>query len=403
LTVEIRPARAEEFPGVIGPIFHYFGGPPSADFAESVGLLIPHDRAHAAFDGGALVGSASVFPLETSIPGRFIRAAGVTLVGVLPTHRRRGILHSLMRAQLDDIHERGEPMAYLWASEDALYGRYGYGVASFTGNIQLRHDRAAFYREFEPAGLLRVVDAEEALEPFSQIQRRAAAQHPGMFVRTPDWWRTRRLADPEWRRDGGGEMVRVLLELDGRPAGYALYRLHFSAERGIPTGYTSVIEAMGDSPEATREIWRFLLSIDWMDRVRAGLIPLDHELFLLLREPRRLTFDHRDGLWVRLVDVETALNARTYKRGEPVVFELSDEFCPWNEGTWEVGPGGAARSNGEPELRLDASAIGSAYLGGFSFGELARAGRIEELADGALDRADALFRADRYPWCPEIF
>jgi predicted acetyltransferase len=133
------------------------------------------------------------------------------------------------------------------------------------------------------------------------------------------------------------------------------------------------------------------------------LIPLDHELFLLLREPRRLTFDHRDGLWVRLVDVETALNARTYKRGEPVVFELSDEFCPWNEGTWEVGAGGAARSNGEPELRLDASAIGSAYLGGFSFGELARAGRIEELADGALDRADALFRADRYPWCPEIF
>ena len=403
MTLEIRPARAEEFPGVIGPIFHYFGGAPSADFAESVRVLIPHDRIHAAFDGGAVVGSGGVLPFETSIPGGFVRAAGVTLVGVLPTHRRRGILRSLMRAQLDDIHERGEPMAYLWASEDALYGRYGYGVASFTGNIQLRRDRAAFYREFEPAGLIRVVDAEQAVEPFSQIQRRAAAQHPGMFIRTPDWWRTRRLADPEWRRDGGGEMVRVLLELDGRPAGYALYRLHFSAERGIPTGYTSVIEAMGDSPEATREIWRFLLSIDWMDRVRAGLIPLDHELFLLLREPRRLTFDHRDGLWVRLVDVETALNARTYKPGEPVVFELSDEFCPWNEGTWEVGPGGAARSNREPELRLDASAIGSAYLGGFSFGELARAGRIEEVADGALDRADALFRADRYPWCPEIF
>jgi predicted acetyltransferase len=403
LTVEIRPARAEDFPGAIEPIFHYFGQPPSADFTESVGLLVPHDRIHAAFDDGAVVGSASVFPFETSIPGGFVRAAGVTLVGVLPTHRRRGILRSLMRAQLDDIHERGEPMAYLWASEDALYGRYGYGVASFTGNIQLRRDRAAFYREFEPAGLVRVVGAEQAVEPFSQIQRRAAAQHPGMFIRTPDWWRTRRLADPEWRREGGGEMVRVLLELDGRPAAYALYRLHFSAERGIPTGYTSVIEALGDSPAATREIWRFLLSIDWMDRVRAGLIPLDHELFLLLREPRRLGFDHRDGLWVRLVDVETALNARTYKPGEPVVFELSDDFCPWNSGTWEVGPGGAARSTGEPELRLDASALGSAYLGGFSFGQLARAGRIEELADGALDRADALFRADRYPWCPEIF
>jgi predicted acetyltransferase len=403
LRVEIRTAAPEELPGAIGPIFHYFGGPPGEDFAESVRLLVPHDRIHAAFDDGVVVGSASVFPFETSVPGGFVRAAGVTLVGVLPTHRRRGILRSLMRTQLDDVHERGEPIAYLWASEDALYSRYGYGVASFTGNIELSRDRAAFYRDFEPEGLIRVVEAEEAIEPFSEIQRRAAAQHPGMFVRTPDWWRSRRLADPEWRREGGGEMVRVLLELDGRPAGYALYRLHFSAERGIPKGFTSVIEALGDSPAATRELWRFLLSIDWMERVRAGLLPLDHELFLLLQEPRRLTFNYRDGLWVRLVDVETALNARTYKPGESIFFELTDEFCPWNSGAWEVGPEGASRSDREPELRLDASALGSVYLGGFTFAQLARAGRIEELRDGALDRADALFRTDRYPWCPEIF
>lgn len=401
--IEIRAAAAEDYPAAIEPIFHYFGGPPTADFTDSIRLLIPPDRIHAAFDDGAVVGSASVFPLEASVPGGFVRAAGVTLVGVLPTHRRRGILRSLMRTQMDDIHERGEPIAHLWASEDPLYGRYGYGVASFTGNIELLRDRAAFYRDFEPEGRMRVVDAEEAVEPFSEIQRRAAAQHPGMFVRTADWWRSRRLADPEWRREGGGEMVRILLELDGRPAGYALYRLHFSAERGVPKGYTSVIEALGDSPTATREIWRYLVSIDWMDRVRAGLLPLDHELFLLLREPRRLRFDHRDGLWVRLVDVDAALNARTYKPGDSVVFELADEFCPWNVGTWEVGPEGAARSERDPELRLDASALGSAYLGGFTFGRLAGAGRVEELVGGALDRADTLFRADRYPWCPEIF
>lgn len=403
MNVEIRAATAEEFPGVIEPIFHYFGRPPSADFTESVAQLVPADRIHAAFDDGVVVGSASVFPFETSVPGGFVRAAGVTLVGVLPTHRRRGILRSLMRAQLDDIQERGESMAYLWASEDALYGRYGYGVASFTGNIDLHRDRAAFYREFDPVGLIRIVDADDAVEPFSQVQRRAAAEHPGMFVRTPEWWRSRRLADPEWRREGGGEMVRILLELDGRPAGYALYRLHFSMDRGIPRGYTSVIEAVGDSPEATRELWRYLVSIDWMERVRAGLLPLDHELFLLLREPRRLTFNQRDGLWVRLVDVETALNARTYKPGGSVFFELTDELCPWNSGTWEVGPEGGSRSNRDAELRLDASALGSAYLGGFTLGQLARAGRVEELVDGALNRADALFRSDRYPWCPEIF
>jgi predicted acetyltransferase len=403
LSYEIRPATPEEFPEVIGPIFHYFGGPPSADFAESVAQLIPPDRIHAAFDDGAVVGSASVFPFEMSIPGAFVRAAGVTLVGVLPTHRRRGILRSLMRAQLDDIHERGEPIAYLWASEDPLYGRYGYGIASFTGNIELRRDRAAFYRDFEPAGRIRVVTTDEAIEPFSQIQRTAAAQHPGMFVRTPEWWQSRRLADPEWRREGGGELVRALLELDGRPAGYALYRLHFSMERGIPNGYTSAIEVVGDSAQATRELWRFLLGIDWMDRVHAALLPLDHELFLLLREPRRLTFNQRDGLWVRLVDLEAALNARSYKPGEPVVVDVADEFCPWNAGIWELGAEGVSRSSGAPELRLDAAALGSAYLGGFTFRQLARAGRVEELAEGALDRADTLFRADRYPWCPEIF
>jgi predicted acetyltransferase len=403
LSFEIRASVAEDFPSAIAPIFHYFGGPPSADFAQAFERLAPTDRIHAAFDDGSVVGSASVYPFQTSIPGGFARAAGVTMVGVLPTHRRRGILRGLMRAQLEDIHERGEPMAYLWASEDALYGRYGYGVASFSGNIELRRDRAEFYREFERRGKVRLLSVDEALEPFADIQRRAAAQYPGMFIRTPDWWRHRRLADPEWRRDGGGEMVRALLEVDGRPAAYALYRLHFSAQRGIPNGYTSVIEAVGDSPEATREIWRFLLDIDWMERIRAGLIPLDHELFLLLREPRRLTFDYRDGLWVRLVDVEAALAARSYSPGDPVVVEVADELCPWNAGTWEVGEEGASRTGRQPELRLDVSALGSTYLGGFTFTQLARAGRVEELAQGALNRGDSLFRTDRYPWCPEIF
>ena len=403
MSIEIRPATAEEFPDVVRPIMHYFGRSPGDEFAARFGPIIPPERIHAAWDDGQVVGSGGVFPFETGVPGGLARAAGVTLVGVLPTHRRRGIFNDLRRAQIDDVHERGELIAYLWASEDSLYGRFGYGVASFCGNIDLRRDRIAFHRNFEPEGPVRLLDADEAVEPFSAIQRAAAERHPGMFVRTPEWWRSRRLADPEWGREGGGEMVRVLLELDGRPAAYALYRLHFSAERGIPNGFTSVIEAVGDSPEATRGIWRYLVDIDWMARVRAHLLPLDHELFLLLRDPRHLRFELRDGLWVRLVDVEAALNSRSYKPGEPVVIEVEDEFCPWNAGRYRVGPDGAERTDANAELRLPVQSLGSVYLGGFGFGDIARAGRVEELADGALDRADALFRADRYPWCPEIF
>jgi predicted acetyltransferase len=401
--IEIRACRLEDFPAAASPISHYFGRTPGPEFLERFGRLLPPDRMHAAFEDGAVVGSGGVFPFEIGVPGGMARAAGVTMVAVMPTHRRRGIFGDLMRALLADIHEREEPIAYLWASEDSLYGRYGYGIASVSGGVELKRDRIDYYRDFEDDGAVRLVGVDEAVEAFSAIQRQAAARYPGMFVRTPEWWRDRRLADPEWGREGGGEMVRALLEIDGRPAAYALYRLHFSAERGISAGFTSVIEAVGDSPEATRAIWRYLLDVDWMDRVRAHLLPLDHELFLLLRDPRRLRFNLRDGLWVRLVDVEAALNARAFKPAEPVVIEVRDELCAWNDGRYLVGAEGVERTDGEAELSMPVTSLGSAYLGGFTFGELARAGRVEEVADGALDRADSLFRADRSPWCPEIF
>ena len=405
MTLDVRACGPDDFPAALAPIFHYFGRTPGPETAERFGPILPPERIHGAFEDGAVVGSGGVFPFETSVPGgRFVRAAGVTLVGVLPTHRRRGILRRLMRAQLDDVHERGEPIAYLWASEDALYGRFGYGIASFTGSIELPLERSAFHPGAPaPAARFRPADMDEAIQVFSRIQRRAAEQHPGMFVRTPEWWRHKRLPDPEAYREGGGEMIRVLLELDGRPAGYALYRLHWAHDGGIASGFVNVIEAVGDSREATAALWRYLLDTDWMASAKAHLLPLDHELLLLLAEPRQARFRFRDGLWVRLVDVEAALRARVLNEAEPITISVRDEFCPWNDGTWLVTPDGAERTDREAEIALPIAALGSAYLGGFSFAELLRASRIEERRAGAVSRADALFRADRYPWCPEIF
>ena len=404
MSIEIRVCGPDDLPGALAPIFHYFGRTPDEKTMERFGPILPPDRVHAAFEDGEVVGSGGVFPFETSVPGGgFVNAAGVTLVGVLPTHRRRGVFKDLMQAQLADMHERGEPIAYLWASDDSLYGRFGYGIASFTLSFEARLDRTVFHTDFEFRGRFRAVDVEEAVAAFAPLQRQAAERHPGMFVRTPEWWRSKRLPDPDWAHGGGGEMMRMLLELDGEPAGYALYRLHWSADHGVPTGFVNVIEAVGVSDDATRELWRFLLDTDWMDRAKAELLPLDHELQLLVAEPRRLNLAFRDGLWVRVVDVETALNARTFKPGEPVVLDVQDELCPWNAGRWRVGPEGAERTDAQAELSLPVTSLGSVYLGGFGYGELAGAGRVEELAEGALDRADALFRTDRYPWCPEIF
>jgi predicted acetyltransferase len=206
---------------------------------------------------------------------------------------------------------------------------------------------------------------------------------------------------PEWRRRGGGDLQCVVLESDHGYVAYALYPLNLLLDRGVQSGTVDVVAAMGDSVEATRAIWRYLLDVDWMARVKAGLLPLDHPLLLLLAEPRRLRFSIRDGLWVRLVDVGVALSARSYTANDSVVVEIVDELCPWNQGRWRVGASGVERTDGAPELRCDVTALGSVYLG-FTWAPLARAFRVEAMRDGAITRADALFHSDRAPWCPEI-
>jgi predicted acetyltransferase len=126
-------------------------------------------------------------------------------------------------------------------------------------------------------------------------------------------------------------------------------------------------------------------------------------LFLLLATPRRMRYRMGDSLWIRPVDVGAVLSGREYSGDGSIVFEIKDEFCPWNERRWKLEDGTAARTDADAELSLPVQSLGSALLGGVSFAELSRAGRVEELTDGALARADALFRWDRHPWCPEIF
>jgi predicted acetyltransferase len=402
MTVDVRPCSSrEELKQALGPIWHFFGGAPTDDRMERFAAVLPLERMLAASVDGTVAGGAGAFPFDLTVPGGRVKAAGVTVVGVFPTHRRRGVLRAMMRFQLDQAHENGEPIAYLWASEETIYGRFGYGLASLAGAFDLRRDRAAFAQPFERRGRLRLIDEDEALHAIPPVYDAVAAETPGMFRRTPTWWEARVLADPEFRRGGGGEMQRVVVEMDGRAEGYALYRLHMSFEAGLPTGFTNVIEAMGTTPEATREIWRYLFDIDWMNSIKAGLLPVDHPLFFLLAEPRRMGFRVTDALWVRLVDVGAALAARSYREGPSLVIEVADGFCPWNEGRYRV-PGGE-RTDADPDLRVDVTTLGSVYLGGFTFAELARALRVEEVAPGGIARADTLFDTDRAPWCPETF
>lgn len=394
----------EEMRMAVSPIWHYFGrSAPSEDQIEPLARVLPAERVHAAWAGDRVIGGAGAFPFELTVPGGRVRAAGVTVVGVLPSHRRRGVLRAMMRAQLDACRAQGESVAYLWASEDTIYARFGYGVASLAAEVDVVRERSAFYAPAESPGQTQLVPLGEAEPLVAPVWERVAAVTPGMFARSSAWWQARALTDPAWRRRGGGELQCAVLEVHGRSTAYALYRLNPGYDRGIQTGSLDVVEALGDSPESTRAIWRFLLDIDWIARVRAGLLPLDHPLVLLMAEPRRLRLSMRDGLWVRLVDVGAALAARSYATTGSVVIEIADEFCPWNQGRWRVAAGVVERTSDSADLSGDVTALGSAYLGGFTWAQLARSLRVTELRPGAVARADALFCRDVAPWCPEIF
>ena len=393
----------EEFTAAVLAIGQYFGLAGEEEWIGRFAHVLPIERTLAARERGATIGGAGSIPFELSVPGASVPTAGVTVVGTYPTHRRRGVLTALMRAQLDDVHERGEPLAALWASEETIYGRFGYGPASFVGEILLRREYTTFAEPFSAEGRVRIVDHDEALRTFPRIWNAVRRRTPGMTSRSRAWWETRTLYDAPDNRAGGGPKRLALLERDGRPEGYAIYRHKPKWELGVSEAELSVIEAIALDGRPTAELWRYLLDVDWYAYLKSWLLPPDHPLFFLLATPRRMQYRLGDGIWVRLVDVGEALSARRYAADGDVVVDVRDSFCPWNEGRWRIADGVARRTRAAAHLRCNVSALGAAYLGGVRFPQLVLAGRVEELRRGAAARADSMFRWDRSPWSPEIF
>jgi predicted acetyltransferase len=399
---EIRTARDhDEFCRAVNAIGQYFSPPPSVEMLERFARFLPQERMHAAFDGELLVGGAGAFPFELSVPGGSLPCGGVTVVGVHPTHRRRGVLRAMMDAQLRDIRERGEPIAALWASEETIYGRFGYGLASWCGELKIGREWGGFARPLERRGAVRFVTPEEAGEVFPPVFEALRRQRPGVPSRSDAWWRLRRLRLPP--EEEASPRRFVALELDGETQAYAIYRTFFAMEDGATASRLVVMEAVGATPQATAEIWRYLLDVDWTAAIEASLLPPDHPLFLLLASPRRARYRLGDGLWVRVVDVGAALSGRAYGDGGPLVLDVRDELLADNDGRWLLDDGACSRTDAEPDVALDVSALGAAYLGAVPFAQLHEALRVEELHEGALARADALFAWRPLPWCPEIF
>jgi predicted acetyltransferase len=403
VALEIRKPADDELRACMQAACDAFAEPLEEADWERERVTVKLDRAVGAFDDGRPVGFSASYEFDLTVPGgEAVPTAGVTWVAVLPSHRRRGILRASMEQLFRDAVDHGEPFAALYASEAAIYGRFGYGVATHGVTLNAESKRIALRDDPGREGSVRLVDEEEAFERFSPLYERLRTGRPGMLSRSEHWWRRHRLADYEHWRRGASKRFNALLELDGTPAGYAVYRIKDEWDDGYPKGQVRVVEAFATSPVATRELWRYLFSIDLTTRVEAELVDPASPLFLLSVDPRALHLSVRDGLWLRLVDVGEALRRRSYAGDDTVVLEVRDAPLPDNAGTYRVGAR-VERTDDDADLALDVSDVASAYLGAFSFEQLAAAGRVEERRDGAVARASALFRTPLPPHCPEVF
>jgi predicted acetyltransferase len=395
--MELRPATREEFDDFSHAAMSAFHREYTDADRERYERIDEPDRSLAWFDDGRIVATTMAFTRRITVPGAELPCAGVTAVAVVPTHRRRGLLTAMMRRQLEDVRDRGEAVAALWASEGEIYGRYGYGIGAAHAHVVARRPAARLAAPPAPGDPLRAGPAGEHVEAMRAVHDRVRPGRPGMLARGGPWWQDR-LFDPESNR-GGAHPLRAVVTDDG----YALYAVRPEFDDEGPAGEVKVRELVAATPEARAVLWTFLLDQDLTRTISWELAPADEPLWLMVTNPRAVRRTVGDGLWVRLVDVAGALSARTYAADPDVVLEVSDAFCPWNEGRYRLSDGACERTDVDPDLALDASALGAAYLGGTTLRELAAAGRVRELRDGALARASAAFRGDVGPWCPEMF
>jgi predicted acetyltransferase len=410
MDIEIRPVTAEqwaEFGQVIGVAFGESASDEEiADHQRGFEL----DRSMAAFDGDRIVGTGGADSLELTLPGlTTVPVGGLTAIAVLPTHRRRGILRAMILRHFEDVEARGEPISALGASESVIYGRFGYGLATTYADYEIDPRHGSFLPgSAGGGGRVRLLDPEEAAKVLPGFYDRYRRGQPGEVTRKPAWWELY-ARDPEWIRGGATRHVDVVYESEpGRVDGWASYRVQQQWPEGLPGNVVKVRMLVGLTPEADAALWRFCLDLDLVGAVQLHARPVDDPGRWRLADPRRLRTTHvGDHLWVRLLDLPAALSARRYATEGRLVLEVTDALRPRNQGRFrlEGGPDGAVcePTGAEPDLALDVTDLGAAYLGGVRPTVLARAGRVVELRPGALPRADAMLASDPAPLCTTHF
>lgn len=369
-------------------------------------------RTQGAFDPvtGRCVATFRSFSQELTVPGgAVVPSSAVTNVSVTATHRRQGLLTRMMAADLTAAKERGDVVSALIAAEYPIYGRYGYGPATTAVEWEVDVARSGLDPRLSgpgDGGGIDLVDVSEARETGPVLHERLRASTHGAVSRDTRWWNIATGLEQSQARPYKDKFHAVYRDAAGEPAGLAVYAAdeHWTDEKR-PQNTLTVKDLIAVTPEAERALWRFLCSIDWVMKVRTGYRAPDDVLPLLLPDPRAARLvTSADLMWLRLLDVERALAARTYTVPGVLVLEVADA-AGLADGRYrlDASAGTCVRTQDPADLALDVSVLGSLYLGEESAARLTTLGRITEERPGAVALADAVFRTARRPWCPDIF
>ncbi|SDN50106.1 Predicted acetyltransferase [Streptomyces wuyuanensis] len=416
MSPEVRPVTESEFADWLRACRTGFLKPPVVS-EELVADRLPHfdlTRVQGAFEAGRCVATYRSYTQGLTVPGgAAVPANAVSNVTVSPTHRRRGLLTRMITADLAAAKERGEIVSTLIAAEFPIYGRYGFGPATWFTEWSVDVSRTGLDPRWsgpEDGGRIDLADGEEVRKLGPELYDRFRAGRAGATDRDERWWQVNTgvaQAGPEpWKEP----FYALYRSAAGEVEGLAVYRAEASgwSDAGQPDTALAVEKLIAVSPAAERALWQFVCSVDWVTTVRTGRRAPDDLLPLLLPDPRAArTVTCADFLWVRLLDVERALEARTYDAPGTLVLDVHDPLgLAGGRFRLEVSPGGAARCSptGLPaDLAMDLGALGSLYLGDESVLRLTDLGRVTEERAGAAALADALFRARRRAWCPDMF
>jgi predicted acetyltransferase len=407
-SITFRPVTDAEYPDFALALIEGFSNDmPDDNFADLIRSTLPPERTLAAFDGDEIVGTFGGYDLDLTVPGGHVPMEGTTVVTVFPTHRRMGLMNEMMRLHLDNAVANGYPIAGLWASSSNIYDRYGYGIATYAETVTMQ-GREIVFRDSVEIDRVRRITVATAHDVLPAVFDRVVLETPGMFARSDEWWKAEVLVDAEWTKRGKTSKRVVVHDGPDGPDGYAIYRQKDGeSDDGHASGEVHVIEVIAATDRAHASLWSYLTNVDGCPEVRSWNTALDDPLAMKIVEPRRIKrAAHFDALWIVILEVVAALEARSYERDGTTRFSVVNAFRDDVESTYELtvtnGVGSCVRVDGDAGVSLDLDVLGAMYLGGADAHAYATAERIRgDVKEIGL--LHELFSTARAPWCNQVF